>query len=293
MFVHDKGNSMTKQNILLLTLGALAIAAIIYLSGDEASKLTAIDKPIAVVTIPDKSSALAVTNATLVPPTKPTKVSNSEEYFDDANPKHEWRKHYQEVQDWQGDNFGYYSTDRKASYKDYDIETLEAMARGGDFLAVHVLGRKYLEENNLEGARKAYYRAAVMGSTYPMAVMPNILIISDASHDMTPKGRRTNTLDELAFLQVAVLRGDKNAVSMVDSKLKLNGIELTKDERVRIQTKGLMIYNQFEEMRVKMGLGKFDNYVPSYVDSYYDYHIKNLDEYTSGDNAIFILKEPS
>ena len=167
-----------------------------------------------------------------------------------------------EIIQWEREHFGYFLTVvRESDYNSYSIDTLKKMAEQQDLKALDMLASNYLESGNIEMSNDANHRAAILGSTWALRNLGNSLV----PFSMNEEGVHARVINQLSYMQVALIRGDKKIVPDIVLTLDAHKDNLTDDDIETIQTNGRNIYNQLEVERVKMGLAAFDNSVPWFV----------------------------
>lgn len=181
---------------------------------------------------------------------------------------------------------GYFLPDDTLPYESLPDEALENLITSGDILAIHVLSDRLLERfinmpepKNYalhERHQELLYTAAVYGSTAAIVRMgkaqARVSLRKDKSY------RRDQEIKALAYYEVALMRGDRQAeVEIHQLKRKLltpfSENDLAKAKRTSIE-----LYDELASARGQIpGLDEFDNSIPKYVNQYYDNVMKTLE----------------
>jgi len=182
-----------------------------------------------------------------------------------------WSVHEDEIRQWQASNLGYYYSGALPSdYDVYKIETLKLMGEQGDLKALDMLAHKFRINNDYVNAAKAYNKAAAFGSTYAL-IQLGAMQYNTAVND---EERFLRSLDQLAYHQAAILRGDIQVLYAASATIEYLPKKLMEDDFVVIQEKGTKIYQDLENRRKMMGLGKFEDFnkensYPENIKGYY------------------------
>ncbi|HTF97641.1 MAG TPA: hypothetical protein VL995_16005 [Cellvibrio sp.] len=180
---------------------------------------------------------------------------------------------YEEVVTWR-EQHGYFSQSDMQTYKAYGMDTLENLANDGDLKAIHALAELKVKEGDVEKVRDVYLRGAVLGSTAALSMAGRItrphLDMSKYQRDGGEKRFRLDMLEALSLLEVALIRGDRGESVSEQLREMKKEISLTQEDEETINKRAAEIYSDLESKRYAIGLGPFDNNVPSKVDDYFD-----------------------
>lgn len=180
---------------------------------------------------------------------------------------------YEEVITWR-EQHGYFSQSDMQTYKAYSMDTLENLANDGDLKAIHALAELKVKEGDVEKVRDVYLRGAVLGSTAALSMAGRItrphLDMSKYQRDGGEKRFRLDMLEALSLLEVALIRGDRGESVSEQLREMKKEISLTQEDEETINKRAAEIYSDLESKRYAIGLGPFDNNVPSKVDDYFD-----------------------
>ena len=75
-------------------------------------------------------------------------------------------------------------------------------------------------------------------------------------------------LESLAIFKAASIRGDREVEERITETR--SQLKLTPEDDRYIEQRGTETYNEMKEKRKALGLGPFDNSIPSQVNDYYD-----------------------
>jgi len=174
-----------------------------------------------------------------------------------------------EIEEFRRDR-GYYLRFEKSDYHSYPIETLEELADSGDYKALHVLGLRYQEKGKRGEALSTYAKAAVYGSTSALGSMSTSYqsIYHSVGEDGDQDLRRSALIGALAHSKVAADRGDSIAKISADSFIEVANIDLTDKDIREIDSMAEKIYERLLKERQSLGLGEFDDDIPSKLEAY-------------------------
>jgi hypothetical protein len=172
---------------------------------------------------------------------------------------------------------GHYGPDDGSlnEYKAYDLETLERLADAGDLKAMVALSWLYLSPEQLVHPdslikyERILHKAALYGSTEALG---SLSMHTAKLEPGTREVKRENLLEAFAWAHVGTLRGDMYPSENAMSDARIHDFEFTDAAIAQIKSRAHEIYNQLEQERIEMGLGKFDNSRPPEVDNLF----KNL-----------------
>ncbi len=164
-------------------------------------------------------------------------------------------------------------------YQNYDKDTLEALVAQGDMRAMHTLADLYLDSelaltvsDSYTQAQLLYWKAAQQGSTMALEKLAFIEELKLSNHELPTETRRMIELQALAYLGAADIRGDRwpslvYGRGMIDRQ----NIKVTADDEWTVSQGAEHIYNQLLAERIEMGLGEFDNSVPSQAQKLFEW----------------------
>lgn len=182
---------------------------------------------------------------------------------------------YEHVEKWR-ESRGYFSDTDFQMYENYGIETVEQLAMDGDIKALRTLVRMYLTKGESELIMSTLRETAMRGSSEALILVGMIEESSRDSYEFkVPDGDvhyKKKMLESLAIFKAASMRGDREVdVRITEARSK---VTLTPDDDRYIEQRGTEIYNEMQEKRNALGLGPFDNSVPSQVNDYYNDEVK-------------------
>jgi hypothetical protein len=156
-------------------------------------------------------------------------------------------------------------------YAGYDIETLKTLVKNGDLQAVDALGNAYLMSFGRDAADQFYMDMAARGLTHIFHSIGLNVSVFDYKNAQTTEEKSAAAIEVLALYNVAKLRGDRWInITMANSFVRMNNIQLSTDDKQKIELRSQEIYNQLQAKRTELGLGDFDNSVPQAVNKYFD-----------------------
>lgn len=163
---------------------------------------------------------------------------------------------------------GRYSDEDLAEYKSYDVDTLRQLADSGDLKAMMALAQllitpPYVEQYDSAEHFDLLNKAAVHGSTYALELYAITLGVNSTQGNT--KIQHDALLEVLAWGGVAALRGDVLPNSTLVALHKDAYRSLTEKDKHAIHDRALTIYDNLQAERLKLGLGEFDNTIPSEV----------------------------
>jgi hypothetical protein len=172
------------------------------------------------------------------------------------------------LQSW-GESRGRFTKETLTDYASYDLDTLMTLSDAGDIKAMTALARLYSSPGysskyGLDYSIPLYYKAAVYGSSYAFERLAIAFEVKQhASFTME------DHIEILAIKNVAALRGDYYPNFDGYSYLKRHKITLSPADITAIKTKSEALYQQLLSERRQLGLGDFDNSVPSPVKNFF------------------------
>ena len=259
----------TKKQIATISALGLLIGGVLYFNvnrtpedlfvGTEASVTRALSTP-------KETKSNNEVNSLPVDKIEPNINQSSKLGAIDGKFSEKQKSYSNEIIQWKREHFGYFLTNVKESdYNSYSVDTLETMAEQQNLKALDMLASKYLEAGNIEMSNGANHRAAILGSTWALRNLGNALVPYSTSEE----GTHARVMNQLSYMQVALIRGDKEFVKDIALTLDAHKDNLTDEDIKTIKTNGRNIYNQLEAERIKLGLVAFDNSVPWFVDAHY------------------------
>lgn len=172
------------------------------------------------------------------------------------------------LQNW-GELRGRFSKETMTDYASYDLETLMDLSDAGDVKAMIALANLYSSPGysskyGLDYSLTQYQKAAVYGSSY---AFERIAIALEVKKDESIT--MADHIEILAIKNVAALRGDYYPNMDGYSYLKRHGVTLSPADINAIKARSEALYLQLVAERHKLGLGDFDNSVPTEVKSFF------------------------
>lgn len=187
------------------------------------------------------------------------------EELDNADDAVKWKTYY-DHNDW-FESKGFYSQEERDTYSGYSVETLAALAKSGDTIALNILGDEVLDQGRFQDAARVYHTAAVYGSVeslQKMAVLHETLAAKSLSEGNLLKTRE-NLADMAVLFQISAMRGYTPAIETGVSLLNRYDVRFTDAELQEISAKSDVIYSEMLKIREDMGLGPFDDAVSSFA----------------------------
>ena len=168
---------------------------------------------------------------------------------------------------------GYFNMLENDDYKQYDEQTLKKLADAGDVRAMQLLADLLFSRSNFKDAVALYKKAVVYGSTSSLQFLleqegRRSLIDESNNMNQAPEVKMKRVLAGLAYAKVAEMRGDTDVYfrSLIAPTLANPGqIPLTDEDYAKVQPLAQQIYDDLQKQRSELGLGEFDNSVPSEV----------------------------
>jgi hypothetical protein len=153
---------------------------------------------------------------------------------------------------------GYFSDAELNDYNTYDIATLKKLALDGDFKALELVARYKMSHG--EEAYTDFYYAALHGSTHAFLALSFLIENKFVMENLTDQEKTKYSIDALALLRAAGIRGDETLASDdVASFKRRRGFNPTPEQQVEIDRLTQEIYDRLVAQRVGMGLPEFDN----------------------------------
>lgn len=161
-------------------------------------------------------------------------------------------------------------------YQYYDRETLEALAATGDMYAQQRLGFQAANERDFLRAEVLLKQAAVGGSAYAL----DLLAFNATSHALEANQQgdqaqaKRRLLEAFAWSELANRRGYEAMpiAGFREGNIQRNlgdmGLELTPEDRQRIDKMAKRWYQSMERERVELGHGPFDNSIPAFFEKF-------------------------
>ncbi len=159
---------------------------------------------------------------------------------------------------------GWYLPWEKSDYESYDLPTLKALADGGDVKALLALGDKILHEGDIKNASIYYEQAAVRGATSAINNLGIFVEPNTLDTFATEAEKNKAYYETLAYYKVLYMRGDRwVAQGNVDYLVDRRQLHLTAEDNEAITKRAQEIYDDLQARRIALGLGEFDNTVPT------------------------------
>lgn len=159
-----------------------------------------------------------------------------------------------------------------SEYLAYSAETLEKLVKNGDVDAIVPLGFEYLRRSGPEAAYQFYLEMAARGYTHVFSQIGNLEASYKYEKASSAEEQSLAAMEVLAAYNVAKLRGDRwPNIADASFFVRRNKIELSEQDKRKIEVRSQEIYDQVQQKRVELGLGQFDNSVPESVKKYFDY----------------------
>jgi hypothetical protein len=208
-------------------------------------------------------------------PTKPQQLFSSQVAAFSSPPKAEpWngKAGYEVVERWR-ESRGYMSAADQEIYDNYNDETIKQLAESGDIKAIRTLAKIYVRDRADPDLVIATLRqASVRGSTESLILEG--MMTKTPRHFPQFSGSdgdelyKKDMMEALAIFKAAQLRGDREADSHITQTR--SEVKLTPNDDAHINLRAQEIYKELEDNRKALGLGPFDNNVPSQVNDYFD-----------------------
>ena len=166
---------------------------------------------------------------------------------------------------------GYTSSSVESAYSSYNTNTLEEMAKNGDVVAYTLLFKQidprefHDRKAEYDGLVDRYFdEASALGSTTAMnwKAIRHISQAKTAYRQGDNKAVTEEIIKALAYYEVAFLRGDYTAVSMIDYFINQVDINVDKEIIDKVDIEADKIYENMKARRRAVGLGEFDNSRP-------------------------------
>lgn len=154
---------------------------------------------------------------------------------------------------------GYFGATDLAEYQTYSMLDLQKLAVAGDLRALQVVAESHLRAGELDAAMQDFLHAAAHGS---VSSLTSLALLQEAKYSAaaTDEEREKISINTLAFLEAAIMRGDSFAAPMaVDDFKRMRNFDPTVSQQEKIKSDAHLIYSTIEDMRNKLGLAAFDN----------------------------------
>lgn len=176
------------------------------------------------------------------------------------------------VRKWE-ESRGRFDEETLKDYAGYDLETLKSLVKSDDIKAMIALAMLYVSEQysaeyGVKYSMPLLKMAAIYGSSYAMELYA---IQYEAEHFVNGTNDRAVLLESLSWSNAAALRGDIYPNNSATLELRRKNIQLNTAEIQSVRKRSEEIYQQLLAERVSIGLGDFDNTVPSEVQKYFAY----------------------
>lgn len=176
------------------------------------------------------------------------------------------------VRKWE-ESRGRFDEESLKDYAGYDLETLKSLVENGDIKAMIALARLYVSEQysgdyGVKYSMPLLKVAAIHGSSYAMELYA---IQYESEHFVNGTNDRSVLLETLSWNNAAALRGDVYPNNSATLDLRRKNIQLRSEELQAIRNRSEQIYQQLLSERKGMGLGDFDDSVPTEVQKYFSF----------------------
>lgn len=167
--------------------------------------------------------------------------------------------------------------DRESTgYQYYDRETLEALAASGDMYAQQRLGFQAANEHNFQRAEVLLKQAATQGSAYALDLLAFNATSRgiEANQQENQAQAKRQLLEAFAWSELANRRGygDMPIAGFREGNIQRNlgdmGLELTPEDRQRIEKMSQRWYEAMERERAERGQAPFDNTTPAFFEKF-------------------------
>ncbi|WP_347329928.1 hypothetical protein [Marinimicrobium locisalis] len=165
--------------------------------------------------------------------------------------------------------------DRESTgYQYYDRETLQALAASGDMYAQQRLGFQAANEHDFLRAEVLLKQAATQGSAYALDLLAfNATSRAiEANQQENQAQAKRQLLEAFAWSELANRRGygDMPIAGFREGNIQRNlgdmGLELTPEDRQRIEKMAQRRYEAMERERAERGQAPFDNATPAFFE---------------------------
>ena len=170
----------------------------------------------------------------------------------------EWQRasgYYMDLSDLPGDYVG--EIEIVHPYQAYDDEVLRELADGNDMIAAVMLADRLLrstEQSVRDEGIRLHERAAALGSTF------SALILGSEHFTRQSTEGKSNTVEALAWYQVAMGRGDPGGASSFN--FAVGGQPLDAETAEKVCERAAIIRGSLEDAREQMSLPEFDDSPP-------------------------------
>ncbi|MCR6650421.1 MAG: hypothetical protein NVV73_02440 [Cellvibrionaceae bacterium] len=157
------------------------------------------------------------------------------------------------------ESLGFFSEEQKQGYASYDKETLEAMGNQGDLLAWDVLSHKNLTEDRSHAKFvETSFKSVLFGSAKGARSMANASLSKQDRNPSNDTEDRSHIYNAMAWLEIAIMMGDRSAPSARNAKLGAKEITLSEQEWALVRRRAEAINGRLNEKRREMGLPEFN-----------------------------------
>ncbi|OZY86737.1 hypothetical protein CBP51_06915 [Cellvibrio mixtus] len=181
-----------------------------------------------------------------------------------------------EIVDWFASrgNFSFADPAAHNDYQQYDLDTLHKLGDQGDLRALDELANR---TETIDQLKSILAKAAIYGSTAAITRMGTAIESEFWIGNMSAEQRKPYILEAMSFYEVAEQRGDWwGKINDGRSLLERYGVTLSDEDNFYIAKRSKEIYENFEKIRIEMGLGAFDNSVPDTVIKFYEEMLRPL-----------------
>ncbi|GAA6168033.1 hypothetical protein [Sessilibacter corallicola] len=175
--------------------------------------------------------------------------------------------YYQELEDWQHAQ-GFFVKEDFQPYDGYSEDTLLSLAYQGDLLAIEILSQKYLSEHkDIVKYRAIRELSIISGSIFSISLRMNSLIREARELNHNDKQHEFNEFlgEAIIFSNLAIMRGSYSSSWQINHFLDEYEIEFDEEQLQQFKRHAQDLYDLYENERIQLGLGEFDNSIPKSV----------------------------
>ncbi len=146
-------------------------------------------------------------------------------------------------------------------YHTFSSQTLLEMVKSGDKKAMLFLSERLMNDGKYIYAEPMLHQASIRGYTKTIIELGNTQLVKYKTDNS--KGIE-DVLEALAWYKVAVTRGDLNAI--INYRITSRQYELNESELAFVNKRSDELYSSLVEKRAYLGLEKFDNSIPVFLE---------------------------
>ena len=165
-----------------------------------------------------------------------------------------------------------YKHDRDDLYRSYTDDILNDLVNRGDIIAIDVMTTKAIQDGDRERAKQFAQKGIVYGS---LTAIKNMAIFTRPEYAFY-ESSLPKLKESLAYLELLSMRGDSyNAELSKSISLDLfnkhfnTSYQPVGDDAEWIHSRAKELYAGYEESRIKLGLGTFNNDTPEEVKKFF------------------------